>query len=96
MRTGKTMFWVLFMSLIASVAGAQEKSTVPGATLAPGQIVIGENLSPGMPLNNTIVLLGVPDKIKVVRGTSEDRDSIEITYANYGLVVRAMSGGSII
>ena len=29
MRTGKTMFWVLFLSLIASVAMAQEKSTVP-------------------------------------------------------------------
>lgn len=93
-RTGKTMFWVLLMSLAASVAIAEEKSTVPGATLAPGQIVIGKNLSPGMALNNTIVLLGIPDKIKVIRGTSADRDSIEITYAKFGLVVRAMSGGS--
>lgn len=88
------MFWVLLMSLAASVAIAEEKSTVPGATLAPGQIVIGKNLSPGMALNNTIVLLGIPDKIKVIRGTSADRDSIEITYARYSLVVRAMSGGS--
>lgn len=94
MRTGKTMFWVLLMSLIASVAIAAEKSTVPGATLAPSQIVIGENLSPGMPLSGTMALLGIPDKVKVVRGTSEDRDSIEITYAKFGLVVRAMSGGS--
>ena len=94
MRTGKTMFWVLLMSLIASVAIAAEKSTVPGAPLAPSQIVIGENLSPGMPLNSTMALLGIPDKVKVVRGTSEDRDSIEITYAKFGLVVRAMSGGA--
>ncbi|MEE8127645.1 MAG: hypothetical protein V3T45_03765 [Nitrospinaceae bacterium] len=94
MRTGKTMFWVLLMSLMASVAVAQERSTVPGAALSPGQIVIGENLSPGMPLNKAMVLLGIPEKVKVVRGASVDRDSIEITYAKYGLVVRAMSGGS--
>jgi len=93
-RTGKTIFWVLLMSLVASVAGAQEKSTVPGEPLAPGQIVIFGNVSPGMSLNSAIVLLGVPDKIKVVRGTSADRDSIEITYARHGLVMRAMSGGS--
>ncbi len=93
MRTGKTIFWVLLMSLVASVAGAQEKSTVPGEPLAPGQIVIFGNVSPGMSLNSAIVLLGVPDKIKVVRGTSADRDSIEITYARHGLVMRAMSGG---
>jgi len=93
-RTGKTMFWVLLMSLIASVAIAEEKSTVPGATLAPGQVVIFGNLSPGMPLNNAIVLLGIPDKVKVVRGASADRDSVEINYARYGLIVRAMSGGS--
>lgn len=94
MRTTKTMFWVLFMSLIASVAFAQEKPGAPTTALAPGQVVIGENVSPGMPLNNAIALLGIPDKIKVIRGTSKDRDSIEITYARYGLVVRAMSGGS--
>jgi len=41
-------------------------------------------------------LLGIPDKIKVVRGTSADRDSIEITYAKHGLVVRAMSSGTTI
>jgi hypothetical protein len=56
--------------------------------------VIGENVSAGMPLNNAIVLLGIPDRVKVVRGASKNLDSIEITYAKYGLVVRAMSGGS--
>jgi len=93
-RTGKTMLWVLLMSLMASVAIAQEKSTVPETTLTPGQIVIGGNLTTGMPLSSTITLLGIPDTIKVVRGTSADRDSIQITYARHGLVVRAMSGGS--
>jgi len=89
------MFWVLLMSLMASVATAAEKSTVPApTTLTPGQIVIGENLKPGMPLKATIQMLGIPDTIKVVRGASNDRDSIEINYANHGLVVRAMSLGS--
>ena len=60
------------------------------------QIVIGENLNLGMPLNKTMKLLGIPDKIKVVRGTSTDRDSIQINYARHGLVIRAMSGGTSI
>ena len=94
MRTGKTMLWVLLMSLMASVAIAQEKSTVPETALTPGQIVIGGNLTTGMSLSSTITLLGIPDTIKVVRGASADRDSIQITYARHGLVVRAMSGGT--
>ena len=93
MRTGKTIFLVLLMSLAASVAIAQEKPAAPVA-LTPGQIVIDGNVKPGMSLTQTIVLLGIPDKIKVVRGPSMDRDSIEITYARHGLVVRAMSGGT--
>lgn len=90
------MFWVLLISLMASVAIAQEKSTVPATALTPGQIVIDDNIKPGMSLSETITLLGIPDKVKVVRGPSTDRDSIEITYARHGLVVRAMSGGSTI
>ena len=97
MRTGKTMFWVLLISLIAGVAvAAEEKAPAPITALAPNQIVIGENLTIGMPLNTTMKLLGIPDKIKVVRGTSTDRDSIQINYARHGLVVRAMSGNSTV
>jgi hypothetical protein len=88
------MFWVLLMSLMASVAIAQEKPAAPSTALAPGQVVIGGNVKPGMPLNSAIVALGIPEKVKVIRGTSADRDSIEITYARYGLVMRAISGGS--
>jgi hypothetical protein len=93
-RTGKTIFWVLLLSLVASAAFAQKKSAVPAPTVSRSQVVIGQNLKPGMPLNDTIVLLGIPDNIKAIRGTSNDRDSIEITYARHGLVVRAMSGGT--
>ena len=92
-RTGKTMFWVLLMSLIASVAIAQEKPKA-SPTLTPGQIVIGDNLKLGMPLSQVMTVLGIPNQINVVRGASKDRDSIQITYAQHGLVVRAMSGGS--
>ena len=93
-RTAKTMFWVLLMSLIASGAFAADKKKGPEKTLTPGQVVIGGNLTLGMPLNKTMTLLGIPSAIKVVRGASKDRDSIQITYAQHGLVVRAMSGGS--
>jgi hypothetical protein len=79
------------MSLMASGAFAADEKK---PTLAPGQIVIGENVSPGMPLNQALEVLGIPDKVKVVRGASQDRDSIEITYAQHGLVIRAMSGGT--
>ncbi|MCH6579172.1 MAG: hypothetical protein IIA63_03845 [Nitrospinae bacterium] len=91
MRTGKTLIGVLLMSVLASGAFAADEKK---PTLAPGQIVIGGNLSPGMPLNQAIEVLGIPDKVKVVRGASQDRDSIKITYAQHGLVLRAMSNGT--
>ncbi len=91
MRTGKTLIGVLLMSLMASGAFAADEKK---SELAPGQIVIGENVSPGMPLNQAMEVLGIPDKVKVVRGASQDRDSIEITYAQHGLVIRAMSSGT--
>ena len=91
MRTGKTLIGVLLMCVVASGAFAADEKKL---ALAPGQIVIGENVSPGMPLKQAIEVLGVPDKVKVVRGASQDRDSIEITYAQHGLVIRAMSSGT--
>ena len=91
MRTGKTLIGVLMMSVMASGAFAADEKK---SALAPGQIVIGENVSPGMPLSKAIEVLGLPDKVKVVRGASQDRDSIEITYAQHGLVLRAMSNGT--
>lgn len=75
-------------------SGAFAADEVKPGPIAPGKVVIGENLSPGMPLNKVINLLGVPDKVKVIRGASSDRDSIEINYARHGLVIRAMSAGT--
>ena len=91
MRTGKTLIGVLLMCVTASGAFAADAKK---PAIAPGQIVIGGNVSPGMPLNQAMEVLGIPDKVKVVRGASQDRDSIEITYAQYGLVIRAMSSGT--
>ncbi len=92
MKTGKTLIGILLMCFLANGAFAADEKTP--APVAPGKIVIGENLSPGMPLNKAIEILGIPDKVKVVRGASPDRDSIEIRYAKHGLVIRAMSAGS--
>ncbi len=87
MRTGKILLGVLLIVLTTSGAFAADK---PG----PGKLVIGENVSAGMPLKQAIELLGIPDQITMVRGTSPDRDSIKITYAQHGLVMRALSGGT--
>lgn len=103
MRTGKIIFGVLLMCLMAGGAYAAAKDKKPAAAQAPapvasgeGQIVIGENLSAGMPLSQAIQLLGIPDQVRVIRGTSADRDSIQITYVGHGLVVRALSGGTTV
>ncbi len=87
MRTGKLLLGVLLMGLMASGAFAADK-------LDPSKLVIGENVSAGMPLKQAIELLGIPDHMTVVRGTFRDRDSIKITYTRLGLVIRALSNGT--
>ncbi len=87
MRTGKLLLGVILMSLMAGGAFAADKK-------GPGKLVIGENVSAGMPLKQAIELLGIPDQITMVRGTSPDRDSVKITYVQHGLVIRALSNGT--
>ena len=87
MRTGKLLLGVILMGLMAGGAFAADKK-------GPGKLVIGENVSAGMPLKQAIELLGIPDQITMVRGTSPDRDSIKITYVQHGLVIRALSDGT--
>lgn len=79
-------------------AAAKDKKGKAAAPVASGEgkIVIGENLSAGMPLSQVITMLGIPEQVKVIRGTSLDRDSIQITYAQHGLVIRALSGGTTV
>ena len=87
MRTGKILLGVLLMGLMAGGAFAADKK-------GPGKLVIGENVSAGMPLKQAIELLGIPDQITMVRGTSPARDSLKITYTQHGLIIRALSGGT--
>jgi len=74
-------------------AGKKDKKPAGPAPVVSGEgkIVIGENISAGMPLKDAVQFLGIPDHVKVVRGTSSDRDSIQITYAQHGLVLHALS-----
>ena len=75
------------MCLMASGAFAADNKS-------QAKLVIGENLTPGMPLKQAIELLGIPDQIAIVRGTSVDRDSVKISYAAHGLIIRALSNGT--
>ncbi|NIQ01697.1 MAG: hypothetical protein GWO19_14920 [Nitrospinaceae bacterium] len=87
----------MLLCLSTSLAWAQKKADPAPVAAAPGgplEIVIGENISTGMPLSQAMQLLGIPDKVKVIRGTSADRDSIEISYPKHGLVIRAMTSGT--
>jgi len=67
----------------------------PGS-LGPGDVVIGVNLSVDMPLKDAINLLGIPEFIKLNRGTDPGLDNIEITYTKYDLVIRTLSEGKVV
>lgn len=67
----------------------------PGS-LGPGDVVIGANLSVDMPLKDAINLLGVPEFIKLNRGTDPGLDNIEITYTKYDLVLRTLTEGKVV
>lgn len=55
------------------------------------QIIIDENLKPGMPLKEAIELLGPPEKVKI-----SNNGTIVIPYDTLGLSVEVMSDGSVI
>lgn len=59
---------------------------------APQGIVIGKNLKVGMNIDKAINLLGVPQKIKVKRGTEPSLDSVSVEYAKHGVVIHAING----
>ncbi len=67
----------------------------PGS-LGPGDVVIGGNLSVDMPLKEAINLLGIPEFIKLNRGTDPGLDNIEITYVKYDLVIRTLTEGKVV
>ncbi|MFC1838753.1 hypothetical protein ACFL1N_04170 [Thermodesulfobacteriota bacterium] len=55
------------------------------------QIVIDENLKPGMPLKDAIELLGPPARVKV-----SDKGTVVIPYNELGLSIEVMSDGTVI
>lgn len=57
-------------------------------------LVVGENIKPGMALSDAIKILGIPSSVKINRGPDTTKDNIEINYASQGLVIRALNGGS--
>ncbi len=58
----------------------------------PEGFVVGKNLKVGMNLNKAISLLGLPQKVKVQRGTEPSLDSVSIEYAKHGVVIHAING----
>lgn len=58
------------------------------------ELVIGQNLKPGMPLNEAIKILGIPSSVVINRGPDSSKDSIEIDYPDKGLKIRALNSGT--
>ncbi len=83
MKFGKMLGVLILAGLVLSPVTARS-----------AELVIGKNLTPGMPLNEAIKVLGIPDSVTVVRGPDENLDSIEINYSAHGLKIRALSKGT--
>jgi len=77
----KAFVTVLMFCFLTGPALAEEKGT----------LVIGENLKVGMSVDQVIVLLGIPDKFEVQRGTEPLTDTVVIEYPKQGVVIHAMS-----
>ncbi len=58
------------------------------------ELVIGQNLKPGMPLSEAIKTLGIPSSVIINRGPDASKDSIEIDYPAHGLKIRALNSGN--
>lgn len=58
----------------------------------PQGLVVGKNLKVGMNLDKAITLLGVPQQIKVQRGTEPNLDSVSIEYSKQGVVIHTLNG----
>jgi hypothetical protein len=77
----KAFVTVLMFCFLTGPALAEEK----------GPLVIGENLKVGMPVDQVIALLGIPDKFVVQRGTESLTDTVVIEYPKQGVVIHTMS-----
>jgi hypothetical protein len=76
-----TIFILLSFCYLTGIAFAQTES----------QIIIDENLKPGMTLKDAIELLGPPEKLKI-----SDIGTVIISYGNIGLSLEVLSDGTVI
>ena len=81
MKAVKSFVVVLVICFLSSSALADEKAT----------LVIGKNLKVGMPVNQVIALLGIPEKFMVNRGTEPLTDSVVMEYLDQGLVIHTVN-----
>jgi len=88
-RSGKILLSLLLISFLATPLFAQDPAPAPPAA-APA-LVFGENLMPGMSLEEALKLLGVPATVRINRGLEPATDSIEINFPNHGVLLRALS-----
>jgi len=82
----KSFVVALMVCFMASSALADEKAT----------LVIGENLKVGMPVNQVIALMGIPDKFTVNRGTEPLTDSVVIEYLAQGVVIHSVNKSTVV
>jgi hypothetical protein len=59
-------------------------------------LVIGKTLKTGMSLETALSTLGIPQTIRINRGTEPERDSISVEYLNHGLRIHALTQNSTI
>ncbi len=81
MKLAKAFVMACLIALLAGPALAEEEIS----------LVIGKNLKVGMPLNEVIALLGIPNSMAVNRGTEPLRDSVSIRYPKHGVVVHTLN-----
>ena len=108
MRSGNLIWAVLLICFLANpvmaqpgkgpVAAPEEKTEcdpLPGET-SPEDVVIGGNLTTSHTVKDAMQLMGIPEFIKLNRGTDPGLDNIEITYTKYDLVLRTLTEGKVV
>jgi hypothetical protein len=59
-------------------------------------LVIGKNLTVGMPLERAYNLLGTPQAVLVARGLAPEYDSIFVNYNEAGVVIYSLTGRTVV
>jgi hypothetical protein len=65
--------------------------STPALAVDSGTLVIGQNLKVGMFLKEAMDLLGVPNKIRIDRGSDPSTDSVVMEYPELGVVLHTQN-----